>query len=186
MTEGDGEPACAAQQRLLTSLGLLRDDTLHMPSAMVLSRLGYGALVAWVAKMAGISTFQAVLLCISTGLRSTKQGTRNSPRDAAGGRSGRGSRRLHRSGAGDAAVPRQAGNRTPARQLVDENRGLAGIEQLPSGTGVAAGGVGSSLSEALWIGGTTVLDQSADPAFAAAKRSVSTEVRYCVPWTSSR
>ncbi len=63
----------AAQQRFLTSLGLLRDDTLHMRSALVLNRLGYGALVAWVAKMAGISTFQAVLLCISTGLGSTKR-----------------------------------------------------------------------------------------------------------------
>ena len=63
----------AAQQRFLTSLGLLRDDTLHMRSAMVLSRLGFGGLAAWVAKMAGISTFQAVLLCISTGLGSTKR-----------------------------------------------------------------------------------------------------------------
>ena len=62
----------AAQQRFLTSLGLLRDGTLHMRSAMVLSRLGFGALVAWVAKTAGISTFQAVLLCIKTGLGSTK------------------------------------------------------------------------------------------------------------------
>ena len=63
----------AAQQRFLTSLGLLRDGTLHMRSAMVLSRLGFGALVAWVAKTAGISTFQAVLLCISTALGSTKR-----------------------------------------------------------------------------------------------------------------
>ena len=63
----------AAQQRFLTSLGLLRDDTLHMRSALVLNRLGFGALVAWVAKMAGISTFQAVLLCISTGLKSTQR-----------------------------------------------------------------------------------------------------------------
>ena len=44
---------------------------MHMRSALVLNRLGFGALVAWVAKMAWISTFQAVLLCISTGLRST-------------------------------------------------------------------------------------------------------------------
>ena len=44
-----------------------------MRSALVLNRLGFGALVAWVAKMARISTFQAVLLCISTGLKSTKQ-----------------------------------------------------------------------------------------------------------------
>ena len=57
----------------MTSLGLLRDDTLHMRSALVLNRLGFGALVAWVAKMARISTFQAVLLCISTGLKSTKR-----------------------------------------------------------------------------------------------------------------
>lgn len=63
----------AAQQRFLTSLGLLRDGTLHMRSAMVLSRLGFGALVAWVAKTAGISTFQAVLLCISTALGSTQR-----------------------------------------------------------------------------------------------------------------
>ena len=63
----------AAQQRFLTALGLLRDDTLHMRSALVLSRLGFGALVAWVAKTAGISTFQAVLLCISTALGSTKR-----------------------------------------------------------------------------------------------------------------
>ena len=40
---------------------------------MVLSRLGFGALVAWVAKTAGISTFQAVLLCISTALGSTRR-----------------------------------------------------------------------------------------------------------------
>lgn len=63
----------AAQQRFLTSLGLLRDGTLHMRSAMVLSRLGLGAVVAWVAKTAGISTFQAVLLCISTALGSTQR-----------------------------------------------------------------------------------------------------------------
>ena len=66
----------AAQQRFLTSLGLLRDGTLHMRSAMVLSRLGFGALVAWVAwvaKTARISTFQAVLLCISTALGSTRR-----------------------------------------------------------------------------------------------------------------
>jgi len=63
----------AAQQRFLTSLGLLRDGTLHMRSAMVLSRLGFGALVAWVAKTAGISMFQAVVLCISTALGSTKR-----------------------------------------------------------------------------------------------------------------
>ena len=62
-----------AQKRFLTSLGLLRDDTLHMRSALVLNRLGFGALVAWVAKMARISTFRAVLLCISTGLKSTKR-----------------------------------------------------------------------------------------------------------------
>ncbi len=43
----------AAQQRFLTSLGLLRDDTLHMRSALVLNRLGFGALVAWVAKWPG-------------------------------------------------------------------------------------------------------------------------------------
>ena len=36
-------------------------------------RLGFGALVAWVAKMARVSAYRAVLLCISTGLRSTKQ-----------------------------------------------------------------------------------------------------------------
>ncbi|MDE0257510.1 MAG: class I SAM-dependent methyltransferase, partial [Gammaproteobacteria bacterium] len=63
----------AAQQRFLTSLGLLGDSTLHMRSAMVLSRLGFGALVAWVAKTAGISTLQAVLLCIGTALGSTKR-----------------------------------------------------------------------------------------------------------------
>ncbi|WP_419857355.1 class I SAM-dependent methyltransferase [Candidatus Palauibacter irciniicola] len=63
----------AAQERFLTSLGLLREDTLHMRSALALHRLGFGAMVAWVAKMARISTFQAVLLCIGTGLGSTKQ-----------------------------------------------------------------------------------------------------------------
>ncbi|MXW65884.1 MAG: methyltransferase domain-containing protein [Gemmatimonadales bacterium] len=63
----------AAQERFLTSLGFLREDTLHMRSALALHRLGFGAMVAWVAKMARISTFQAVLLCIGTGLGSTKQ-----------------------------------------------------------------------------------------------------------------
>ena len=63
----------AAQERFLTSLGLLRGDTLHMRSALTLHRLGFGAMVAWVARMAGISTFRAVLLCIRTGLESTKQ-----------------------------------------------------------------------------------------------------------------
>lgn len=63
----------AAQKRFLTSLGLLQDDTLRVRSALALHRLGFGALVAWVAKIAKISIFQAVLLCISTGLQSTKQ-----------------------------------------------------------------------------------------------------------------
>ena len=63
----------AAQEHFLTSLGLLRDDTLHMRSALAVHRLGFGALVGWVAKMARISTFQAVRLCISTGLKSTRQ-----------------------------------------------------------------------------------------------------------------
>ena len=63
----------AAQKRFLTSLGLLREDTLHMRSALTLHRYGFGAMVAWVAKMAGISTLQAVRLCIGTGLGSTKQ-----------------------------------------------------------------------------------------------------------------
>ena len=63
----------AAQERFLTSLGFLREDTLHMRSALTLHRLGFGAMVAWVARMAGISTFRAVLLCIRTGLESTKQ-----------------------------------------------------------------------------------------------------------------
>ena len=63
----------AAQKRFLTSLGLLHDDTLHVRSALALHRLGFGALVPWVAKMAGVSAFRAILLCISTGLRSTKQ-----------------------------------------------------------------------------------------------------------------
>lgn len=36
-------------------------------------RLGIGALVARVAKSAGVSVFRALLLCIGTGLRSTKQ-----------------------------------------------------------------------------------------------------------------
>ena len=66
-------PDPCSRECFLTSLGLLRDDTLHMRSALVLNRLGFGALVAWVAKMARISTFQAVLLCISTGLKSTKR-----------------------------------------------------------------------------------------------------------------
>ena len=44
-----------------------------MRSALALHRLGFGALVARVAKTARISTFQAILLCIGTGLRSTKQ-----------------------------------------------------------------------------------------------------------------
>lgn len=63
----------AAQKRFLTSLGLLRNSTLHVRSALALHRLGFGALVARVAKMARISTFQAVLLCISTGVQSTKR-----------------------------------------------------------------------------------------------------------------
>ena len=62
-----------AQEHFLTSLGLLRGDTLHTRSALAVHRLGFGALVGWVAKMASISTFEAVLLCISTGLKSTKQ-----------------------------------------------------------------------------------------------------------------
>ena len=63
----------AAQKRFLTSLGLLRDDTLHVRSALALHRLGFGALVAWVAKTARVSVVRAILLCIGTGLRSTKQ-----------------------------------------------------------------------------------------------------------------
>ena len=63
----------AAQKRFLTSVGLLRENTLHARSALVLHRLGFRALVARVAKTAGISTFQAALLCIRTGLQSTKQ-----------------------------------------------------------------------------------------------------------------
>ncbi|MCZ0935802.1 MAG: class I SAM-dependent methyltransferase [Gemmatimonadetes bacterium] len=63
----------AAQERFLTSLGFLREDTLHMRSALTLHRLGFGAMVARVAKMARISTFRAVLLCIRTGLESTKR-----------------------------------------------------------------------------------------------------------------
>ena len=63
----------AAQKRFLTSLGLLRDDTLHARSALVLHRLGFGSLVARVAKTAGISTLRATLLCIRTGLESTGQ-----------------------------------------------------------------------------------------------------------------
>ncbi len=63
----------AAQKRFLASLGPLHDDTLHVRSALALHRLGFGALVAWVAKMAGVSAFRAILLCIATGLRSTKQ-----------------------------------------------------------------------------------------------------------------
>ncbi len=63
----------AAQKRFLTWLGLLREDTLHARSALVLHRLGFRALVAWVAKAAGISAFRAALLCIRTGLESTKQ-----------------------------------------------------------------------------------------------------------------
>ena len=63
----------AAQRRFLTSLGLLRDDTLRVRSALALHRLGFGELVAWVAKTAGVTVFRALLLCIGTGLRSTKQ-----------------------------------------------------------------------------------------------------------------
>lgn len=63
----------AAQERFLISLGLLRNDLLHMRSALGLHRLGFRALVAWVAKTARISTFQAVRLCINSGLGSTKQ-----------------------------------------------------------------------------------------------------------------
>ena len=63
----------AAQKRYPTSLGLLRDSTLRVRSALALHRLGVGALVRWVAKMAGISTFQAVRVCISTGLQSMKR-----------------------------------------------------------------------------------------------------------------
>jgi len=63
----------AAQKSFLTSLGLLRDDTLHARSALMLHRLGFRALVARVAKTAGIGTLRAALLCISTGLQSTKQ-----------------------------------------------------------------------------------------------------------------
>ena len=63
----------AAQRRFLASLGLLRGDTLHVRSALAMHRLGFGALVAWVAKTAGVSVFRALLLCIGAGLRSTKQ-----------------------------------------------------------------------------------------------------------------
>jgi len=63
----------AAQKRFLTSLALLLDDTLRARSALMLHRVGFRALVARVAKSAGISTFQAALLCIRTGLESTKQ-----------------------------------------------------------------------------------------------------------------
>ena len=63
----------AAQTRFMTSLGLLRDDTFHMRPAFALHRLGFGALVAQVAKMARISTFQAFLLCISTRFGATKE-----------------------------------------------------------------------------------------------------------------
>lgn len=63
----------AAQKSFLTSLGLLRDDTLHARSALMLHRLGFRALVVRVAKTAGISTLRAALLCIGTGLQSTKQ-----------------------------------------------------------------------------------------------------------------
>lgn len=63
----------AAQKRFMISLGLLREDTFDMRSAFALHRLGFGALVARVAKMAKISTFQAVLLCIRTKFGSTKQ-----------------------------------------------------------------------------------------------------------------
>lgn len=63
----------AAQKRFLTSLGLLRDDMLRARSALVLHRLGLRALVARVAKTVGLSTFQAALLCIRTGLESTRQ-----------------------------------------------------------------------------------------------------------------
>lgn len=63
----------AAQKRFLTALGLLGDDTLRVRSALVLHRLGFGALLARVAESAKISALKAALLCISTGLRSTKQ-----------------------------------------------------------------------------------------------------------------
>ncbi|MDE2982464.1 MAG: class I SAM-dependent methyltransferase [Gemmatimonadota bacterium] len=63
----------AAQKRFLTVLGFLRDGTLHARSALVLHRLGFGAMVARVAKTAGISPLRATLLCIRTGLESTKQ-----------------------------------------------------------------------------------------------------------------
>ncbi len=63
----------AAQKRFLTSLGLLRDGTLHARAALALHRLGFRALVARVARTAGISTFQAALLCIRTGLECTRQ-----------------------------------------------------------------------------------------------------------------
>lgn len=60
----------AAQKRFLASLGLLHDDTLHVRTALALHRLGFGTLVAWVAKMAKVSALRAILLCIGTGLRS--------------------------------------------------------------------------------------------------------------------
>ena len=63
----------AAQKRFLTVLGFLQDGALHARSALVLHRLGFGAMVARVAKTAGISTLQSTLLCIRTGLESTKQ-----------------------------------------------------------------------------------------------------------------
>lgn len=63
----------AAQTRFMTSLGLLRDGTFYMRSVFALHRLGFGALVARVAKMARIRTLQAFLLCISTRFGATRQ-----------------------------------------------------------------------------------------------------------------
>ena len=125
----------AAQTRFLTSLGLLREDTLHARSALVLHRLGFRALVARVAKTAGIGTFRAALLCLRTGLESTKQERRIALA----------MRRVFAQAgdpdafidgdAGDSAVSGQVGNRTPVRRLFDAHRGLAGVEQLLSDTG---------------------------------------------------
>lgn len=60
-------------ETVIIATGILRGDTLHVRSALALHRLGFGALVVWVAKTAGVSMFRALLLCIGTGLRSTTQ-----------------------------------------------------------------------------------------------------------------
>jgi len=78
--------------------------------------------------MAGISTFQAVLLCVSTGLRSTQRERAVALAMRPVIAQARDPDAFIEAAPETQPFPRQVGNWTPARELVDDNRGLAGIE----------------------------------------------------------